>query len=66
MAPEQWRTGVVADPRIDVYALGLIVFEMLSGTPPFLGNSWVDLLHLHLSAAPPPMSSDGNVLWSLD
>ena len=47
MAPEQWRTGVVADPRIDVYALGLIVFEMLSGTPPFHGRQ------LGRPAAPP-------------
>ena len=59
MAPEQWRTGVVADPRIDVYALGLIVFEMLSGTPPFVGDSWVDLLHLHISATPPRLQERG-------
>jgi serine/threonine-protein kinase len=59
MAPEQWRTGVVADPRIDVYALGLIVFEMLSGTPPFLGDSWVDLLHLHISGTPPRLQERG-------
>ena len=59
MAPEQWRTGVVADPRIDVYALGLIVFEMLSGTPPFLGDSWVDLLHLHISGTPPRLRERG-------
>ena len=59
MAPEQWRTGVVADPRIDVYALGLIVFEMLSGTPPFMGDSWVDLLHLHISGAPPRLRERG-------
>ena len=59
MAPEQWRTGVVADPRIDVYALGLIVFEMLSGTPPFVGDSWVDLLHLHISGTPPRLRERG-------
>ena len=59
MAPEQWRTGVVADPRIDVYALGLIVFEMLSGTPPFVGDSWVDLLHLHISSTPPRLRERG-------
>jgi hypothetical protein len=59
MAPEQWRTGVVADPRIDVYALGLIVFEMLSGTPPFVGDSWVDLLHLHISGTPPRLQERG-------
>ena len=59
MAPEQWRTGVVADPRIDVYALGLIVFEMLSGTPPFAGDSWVDLLHLHISGTPPRLQERG-------
>ena len=59
MAPEQWRTGVVADPRIDVYALGLIVFEMLSGTPPFVGESWVDLLHLHISGTPPRLQERG-------
>ena len=50
---------MVADPRIDVYALGLIVFEMLSGTPPFLGDSWVDLLHLHISGTPPRLQERG-------
>ena len=47
------------NPRIDVYALGLIVFEMLSGTPPFVGDSWVDLLHLHISGTPPRLRERG-------
>jgi serine/threonine-protein kinase len=43
MAPEQIKTGDVS-PATDVYALGLVAFEMLTGTRPFRGRSYAELL----------------------
>jgi serine/threonine protein kinase len=54
MAPEQWRQEAV-DPRTDVYALGCVLYECLTGRPPFTGARPYALLEAHLHQAPPPL-----------
>jgi hypothetical protein len=56
MAPELWRSAEV-DARADIYALGIVVYEMLCGEGPFRGDSPVELMNQHLNAEPAPPSS---------
>jgi serine/threonine-protein kinase len=53
MSPEQIE-GVPLDPRADLYCLGLLLYEMLAGHPPFSSESPRILLNLHCSELPPP------------
>jgi serine/threonine-protein kinase len=46
-SPEQ-LTGGVVDARSDIYSLGAVVFEMLTGRPPFTGADPMALLHAHV------------------
>jgi hypothetical protein len=52
MAPEQWSGGPI-DERADIYALGAMVYEMLTGRPPFEGPTALSLLTKHLNDPPP-------------
>jgi serine/threonine protein kinase len=52
MAPEQIR-GASVDPRTDLYALGVMLFELAVGRPPFEGSDLTELLRQHLQEAPP-------------
>lgn len=47
MAPEQIRCQDV-DPRTDIYSLGVILFHMIAGRPPFVGANSVEILEQHL------------------
>jgi serine/threonine-protein kinase len=52
MAPEQ-IAGHPADPRTDVYAMGVLLFQLLTGRPPFAAAEGDDLDRMHLEATPP-------------
>jgi eukaryotic-like serine/threonine-protein kinase len=56
MSPEQCR-GVAVDHRSDLYSLGCMLFEMLTGKPPFAGEGTGDILAAHIVAAAPAPSS---------
>ena len=55
MSPEQAR-GHKLDQRSDLYAVGVILYQMLAGRPPFESSSAVEVLHKHLSEEPVPPS----------
>ena len=56
MSPEQIAGAGAVDVRADVYSLGCVVYEMLTGRPPFIGRSVVQLLQGHLNQRPDPPS----------
>ncbi|MFQ3534830.1 MAG: serine/threonine protein kinase [Aggregatilineales bacterium] len=56
MSPEQWR-GIPVDGRADVYGLGVMLFEMLSGRLPFASETPVGMMHAHVYEPPPPLRS---------
>jgi TolB-like protein len=56
MSPEQVR-GEPADRRSDVFALGCVLYEMLSGRRAFKGDTVVDTLHATLRTEPPDLAS---------
>jgi serine/threonine-protein kinase len=55
MAPEQCEGRRDVDARADVYALGVLCYEMLGGVVPFSGEGYRDVLNQHLTRTPPPL-----------
>ena len=54
MAPERMR-GEPIDQRSDLYSIGVIFYELLVGRPPFASSDDLELVEMHLHAAPPPL-----------
>ena len=55
LSPEQVRSKPV-DGRSDLYSLGIVLYEMLAGHPPFDGTNMPEIARQHLTALPPPLS----------
>ena len=54
MSPEQGK-GLWVDHRSDLYSLGVILYEMLTGAPPFSGQNPVSVILKHIRESPPPI-----------
>ncbi|MEO5769331.1 MAG: serine/threonine-protein kinase, partial [Polyangia bacterium] len=55
MSPEQCLGTKTVDARSDIYALGIIIYEMLAGAPPFLSEGFGELVNMHLNTRPLPL-----------
>jgi serine/threonine-protein kinase len=53
MAPEQWASSKHVDFRVDVYALGILWFQLLAGRLPFIGDEQHSLMSCHAFKDPP-------------
>ncbi|MEV1062168.1 Stk1 family PASTA domain-containing Ser/Thr kinase [Streptomyces sp. NPDC050263] len=67
LAPEQIEQPGAADPRVDVYACGVVLYEMLTGEKPHDGDSPAIVLYKHLHEdVPPPSAAVPGLPFELD
>ncbi len=65
-SPEQAR-GAAVDPRSDLYSLGVVLYEMITGRPPFAGDSAVAIAYKHVQENPvPPRRIDPHLPETLE
>jgi serine/threonine-protein kinase len=55
MSPEQCKDSADVDLRSDIYSLATISYEMMAGRPPYLAETGVELLLMHLTETPRPL-----------
>ena len=59
MAPELVRGEREITGQVDLYALGCVLFELLTGAPPYLGDNFAQIFDQHLKAKPPSVIDRG-------
>ena len=66
LSPEQAK-GETVDARSDIYAAGCVMYELLTGRPPFTGETAVSILYQHVNELPkPPSQVDSAISATLD
>jgi WD40 repeat protein/serine/threonine protein kinase len=58
MSPEQWSNASAVGPPTDIYSLGVVVYEALTGRRPFNADSTNEYYRQHLNAEVPPLGGD--------
>ena len=66
MAPEQISAAREVGPKTDLYALGCVLFELLTGKPPFAADNPAKLLHAHMTEDPPRVRAPDCPVWLAD
>jgi serine/threonine-protein kinase len=64
MSPESFH-GAAEGPAADVYALGILLYELICGRPPYDSDSVPDLMHLHLQGHPDRRPGIPDALWDI-
>lgn len=57
MSPEQCK-ALEVDGRSDIYSLGVVLFEILTGEKPYKGKTWISVLHQHIEEPVPILSQE--------